>query len=122
MIAGPMAATLLADYGADVIKIEHPRDHDPLREWEPKRDGLSLWWKVLSRNKRLITLSLSQPEGQEMFLRLARWADVILESFRPGTFERWGLGYDALSRENHGVVLARISGFGQTGPYARRPG
>jgi crotonobetainyl-CoA:carnitine CoA-transferase CaiB-like acyl-CoA transferase len=122
MIAGPMAATLLADYGADVIKIEHPSEHDPLRAWEPKRDGLSLWWKVLNRNKRLITLSLSKPEGQALFRRLARWADVIVENFRPGTFERWGLGYEALARENAGVVLARISGYGQTGPYARRPG
>lgn len=122
VIAGPMAAVLLGDYGADVIKIEHPTEFDPLRDWEPKREGVSLWWKVLNRNKRLITLSLSKPEGRELFLRLAEWADVIVENFRPGTFERWGLGYNELARRNPRIVLARISGYGQTGPYARRPG
>lgn len=122
MIAGPMAAALLGDYGADVIKIEQPIEHDPLRDWEPKRDGVSLWWKVLNRNKRLITLSMSKPDGRELFLRLAAWADVIVENFRPGTFERWGLGYDELARWNPRIVLARVSGYGQTGPYARRPG
>lgn len=122
MIAGPMAASLLADYGADVIKLEHPDLLDPLRQWEPKREGISLWWKTLNRNKRLITLNLSESCGRELFRQLVRWADVVIENFRPGTFERWGLGYDDLADLNRGVILARVSGFGQTGPYARRPG
>ena len=122
MISGPMAACLFADYGADVVKIEHPRLHDPLREWEPKRDGISLWWKVINRNKRLITLDISTPSGQDMFRRLAGWADVVLENFRPGTFERWNVGYSDLSAVNPGLILVRISGYGQTGPYSQRPG
>jgi crotonobetainyl-CoA:carnitine CoA-transferase CaiB-like acyl-CoA transferase len=122
MIAGPMAASLLADYGADVIKLEHPDLLDPLRHWEPKREGISLWWKTLNRNKRLITLNLSEGCGRDLFRQLVRWADVVIENFRPGTFERWGLGYDDLAGLNRGVILARVSGFGQTGPYAGRPG
>jgi succinyl-CoA--D-citramalate CoA-transferase len=122
MIAGPMATVLLGDYGADVIKLEHPVLHDPLRDWAPKRDGISLWWKVLNRNKRVVTLDLSQRPGRDVFLRLVDWADVVVENFRPGTFERWGLGYPELSARKPGLVLVRVSGFGQTGPYARRPG
>jgi crotonobetainyl-CoA:carnitine CoA-transferase CaiB-like acyl-CoA transferase len=122
MIAGPMAACFLGDYGADVIKIEHPTLHDPLRDWEPKRDDVSLWWKVLNRNKRLITLSLSQAAGRDVFMKLVEWADVVVENFRPGTFEKWELSYEQLAERNPRVVLARVSGYGQTGPYRGRPG
>jgi len=122
MIAGPLAATQLADFGADVIKIEMPGVGDSIRHWAPLKDGRSLWWKVIGRNKRLITLTLSSPDGQDLFRSLARTADIIIENYRPGTFERWGLGYADLARINPGLVLVRVSGFGQTGPYARRGG
>ncbi|MEP9347730.1 CoA transferase [Xanthobacter sp. KR7-225] len=122
MIAGPLGATLLADFGADVIKIEQPGAGDPMREWTPIKDGKSLWWKVIGRNKRLITLTLSRPEGQEIFKRLVAEADVVIENFRPGTFEKWGLGYQALAAINPRLVLVRVSGFGQTGPYSTRGG
>jgi len=122
MIAGPLAATQLADFGADVIKIEMPGVGDSIRSWAPLKEGRSLWWKVIGRNKRLITLSLSSPEGQEIFRTLARTADIVIENYRPGTFERWGLGYADLARINPGLVLVRVSGFGQTGPYAKRGG
>lgn len=122
MIAGPMAATLLADHGADVVKIEHPSLHDPLRDWEPKKDGCSLWWKAMNRNKRFITLDLSKPDGQAIFERLVHRADVIIENFRPGTFERWGCGPDVIEMWNPRAVLVRVSGFGQTGPMAAQPG
>ena len=121
LFAGPMAATMLGDQGADVVKIEHPRG-DPARTHGASRDGIGLWWKMLGRNKRSVTLYLGSPEGQEVFRRLAADADVIIENFRPGTLERWGLGYDELSRDNPGLVLARVTGFGQFGPYASRPG
>lgn len=122
LVAGPMAACLLGDLGADVIKLEHPVLHDPLREWGPQKDGVSLWWKVINRNKRLVTLNLSTDDGQRLTRELVRWADVVIENFRPGTFERWNLGYEQLSEINPGVILVRLSGYGQTGPYARRPG
>lgn len=122
MIAGPLAATQLADFGADVIKIEQPGVGDPIRHWAPVKDGHSLWWKVIGRNKRLLTLSLSHPEGQALFRDLAREADIVIENYRPGTFERWGLGYAALSAINPRLILVRVSGFGQTGPYAHRGG
>lgn len=122
MIAGPLAATQLADFGADVIKVELPRVGDSMRHWTPMKEGRSLWWKVIGRNKRLITLTLSKPEGQEIFRDLVRTADVVIENYRPGTFERWGLGYSNLASINPGLVLVRVSGFGQTGPYARRGG
>ncbi len=122
MIAGPLAATQLADFGADVIKIEMPEVGDSMRHWAPIKDGKSLWWKVIGRNKRLVTLKLSTPEGSAVFKRLAAEADVVIENYRPGTFERWGLGYDVLSRVNPGLVFVRVSGFGQTGPYAKRGG
>jgi crotonobetainyl-CoA:carnitine CoA-transferase CaiB-like acyl-CoA transferase len=122
MIAGPLAATQLADFGADVIKIEMPRVGDSMRHWAPVKDDRSLWWKVIGRNKRLITLSLSSPRGQDLFKRLIRNADIVIENYRPGTFERWGLGYDVLSEINPRLVLVRVSGFGQTGPYAKRGG
>jgi crotonobetainyl-CoA:carnitine CoA-transferase CaiB-like acyl-CoA transferase len=122
LVAGPMAACLLGDLGADVIKLEHPVLSDPLREWGPQKDGVSLWWKVINRNKRLVTLNLSTGDGQRLAGELVRWADVVIENFRPGTFERWNLGYERLSEINPGVILVRLSGYGQTGPYARRPG
>ncbi|GAA0579532.1 CaiB/BaiF CoA transferase family protein [Actinomadura livida] len=121
LFAGPLAATLLADFGAEVIKIEHPRG-DPVRGHGAQRDGVGLWWKMLGRGKKAVTLYLGSPEGQELFRRMAADADVVIENFRPGTLERWGLGYDALREINPRLVLARVTGFGQTGPYAGRPG
>jgi crotonobetainyl-CoA:carnitine CoA-transferase CaiB-like acyl-CoA transferase len=122
LFAAPLAGMLLGDYGADVVKLEHPRRPDPARGHGPSKDGAGLWFKALARNKRLVTLDLSQPEGAELFLRLAERADVVLENFRPGTLERWGLGWAELSAANPRLVLARVTGFGQTGPYAARPG
>jgi len=122
LFAAPIAGMLLGDYGADVIKIEHPRRPDPARGHGPNKDDVGLWFKTLGRNKRLVTLDLSQPDGRDIFLRLAERSDVVLENFRPGTLERWGLGWDELSAVNPRLVLARVSGFGQTGPYAGRPG
>jgi crotonobetainyl-CoA:carnitine CoA-transferase CaiB-like acyl-CoA transferase len=121
LFAGPLAATVLGDFGAEVIKVEHPKG-DPSRSHGWAKDGVGLWWKMLGRNKRCVTLSLSKPEGAELFKKLARGADVLIESFRPGTLERWGLGYEQLSEENPGLVLARVTGFGQFGPYSNRPG
>jgi crotonobetainyl-CoA:carnitine CoA-transferase CaiB-like acyl-CoA transferase len=122
MIAGPLAATQLADFGADVIKVELPGIGDSMRHWTPMKEGKSLWWKVIGRNKRLITLTLSKARGQELFRELVKTADIVIENYRPGTFERWGLGYDELSKINPRLVLVRVSGFGQSGPYARRGG
>ncbi|MFC5061191.1 CaiB/BaiF CoA transferase family protein [Actinomycetospora atypica] len=121
LFAGPLAATMLGDQGAEVIKIEHPRG-DPSRTHGAQRDGVGLWWKMLGRNKKSVTLVLSTPEGRELFRELAADADVVIENFRPGTLERWGLGPDVLRERNPGLVLARVTGFGQTGPYAGRPG
>lgn len=122
MIAGPLAATQLADFGAEVIKVEMPGVGDSMRHWTPMKDGHSLWWKVIGRNKRLITLTLSKPRGQELFRELARTADIVIENYRPGTFERWGLSYADLAKINPRLVMVRVSGFGQTGPYAKRGG
>jgi crotonobetainyl-CoA:carnitine CoA-transferase CaiB-like acyl-CoA transferase len=122
LFAAPITGMLLADHGADVIKIEHPRRPDPARGHGPAKDGVGLWFKTLARNKRLITLDLSHPDGRDLFLRLAESADVVIENFRPGTLERWGLGWEELSARNERLVLARVSGFGQTGPAARKPG
>ena len=122
LFAAPFAGMLLGDFGADVIKIEHPRRPDPARGHGPSREGEGLWFKSLARNKRLLTLDLSKPEGAAIFLRLIERSDVVLENFRPGTLERWGLGWEELSAVNPRLVLARVSGFGQTGPYAQRPG
>jgi crotonobetainyl-CoA:carnitine CoA-transferase CaiB-like acyl-CoA transferase len=121
LLAGPFAARLLGDYGAEVIKVEHP-DGDPLRRFGTRHSDISLWWKVLARNKKSVTMYLGSELGQRVFRQLAAEADVVIENFRPGTLERWGLGYDVLSAENPGLVLVRVTGFGQTGPYARRPG
>jgi crotonobetainyl-CoA:carnitine CoA-transferase CaiB-like acyl-CoA transferase len=117
-----MAAMHLGDLGADVVKVEHPRRPDPSRGHGAARDGVNLWWKTLGRNKRAITADLSSPGGRDVFLALAATADVIIENFRPGTLERWGLGYEQLTERNPGLVLARVSGFGQVGPYRSRPG
>jgi crotonobetainyl-CoA:carnitine CoA-transferase CaiB-like acyl-CoA transferase len=121
LFAGPLAATMLGDFGAEVIKIEHPRG-DPVRSHGASKDGVGLWGKVVGRNKRGITLYLGSPEGQEVFRRLVADADVVIENFRPGTLERWGLGYPELSAENPRLILTRVTGFGQIGPYAGRPG
>jgi crotonobetainyl-CoA:carnitine CoA-transferase CaiB-like acyl-CoA transferase len=122
LFAAPLAAMLLADFGADVIKIEHPTRPDPARGHGPSKDGVGLWFKTLARNKRLITLDLSKRGGRDAFLRLVERSDVVIENFRPGTLERWSLGPDELFAVNPRVVVARVSGFGQTGPYASRPG
>jgi formyl-CoA transferase len=123
LLAGPFAGRLLGDLGADVIKIEPPGKPDPLRDWGQARyEGRSLFWPVQSRNKQCVTLNLREPRGQELLLELVRVSDVVTENFRPGTLERWNLGYDRLSEANPGIVLARISGYGQTGPYAGRAG
>jgi crotonobetainyl-CoA:carnitine CoA-transferase CaiB-like acyl-CoA transferase len=122
LFAGPMAAMHLGDFGAEVIKIEHPRRPDPSRGHGPAKDGQNLWWKTLGRNKRTVQLDLSSPAGQEALLRLVATADVLIENFRPDTLERWNLGYDRLKEANPGLVLARVTGFGQVGPYRRRPG
>ncbi len=122
LFAAPLAAMFLADFGADVIKIEHPQKPDPARGHGASKDGIGLWFKTLSRNKRLITLDLSRNGGRDAFLRLTETADVVIENFRPGTLERWQLGPEELFAVNPRVVVARISGFGQIGPYASRPG
>jgi crotonobetainyl-CoA:carnitine CoA-transferase CaiB-like acyl-CoA transferase len=122
LFAGPLAAAFLGDFGAEVVKVEHPTKPDPSRGHGPARDGKGLWWKVLGRNKRTVTLDLSVPEGADVLLRLVAGADVLVENFRPGTLERWGIGPEVLHEVNRGLVIARISGFGQIGPYARRPG
>ncbi|TXL88590.1 CoA transferase [Streptomyces sp. IB2014 016-6] len=122
ILAGPLCAQLLGDYGADVIKIEHPVAGDGMRGHGHTKDGHSLWWKEISRNKRTVGLSLSVPRGAKIFRSLIARADVLVENFRPGTLERWGLGPEELHRVNPGLVIVRITGFGQTGPYAGRAG
>lgn len=122
LFAGPLAATMLGDFGAEVVKVEHPTRPDPSRGHGPSKDGVGLWWKLLGRNKRTITLDLSRPAGRTTLLRLAATADVVVENFRPGTLEKWDLGWDELSAVNPRLVLTRVTGFGQFGPYARRPG
>jgi crotonobetainyl-CoA:carnitine CoA-transferase CaiB-like acyl-CoA transferase len=122
LFAAPLAGMFLGDYGADVVKVEHPRRVDPARGHGPQKEGQGLWFKALARNKRLVTLDLSKPAGADLFLRLAERADVVIENFRPGTLERWGVGPDELRARNERLVVARVSGFGQTGPYASRPG
>ena len=121
LLAGPVVASLMADFGADVIKIEHPRG-DQLRSLDSTDNGESLWWALASRNKRCVTLDLSRPAGQELVRRLLCDADVLVESFRPGTLERWNLAPDALHELNPGLVIVRTTGFGQSGPYSALPG
>jgi len=122
LIAGPFAARTLADFGAEVIKVEPPGAGDPLRKWRMLREGTSVWWHAQSRNKQSVALDLRQPEGQAIARELAQQADVLIENFRPGTLEGWGMGYEELSRGNPGLIMLRISGYGQTGPYRDKPG
>ncbi|HZY20052.1 MAG TPA: CoA transferase [Ramlibacter sp.] len=122
LIAGPFAGKTLGDFGADVIKIEAPGTGDALRNWRLLQEGTSVWWQVQSRNKRSIALDLRDPEGQRIARRLIAQADVLIENFRPGTLEGWGMDYDSLAQDNPGLVMLRISGYGQTGPYRDMPG
>lgn len=121
ILAGPLTAQILGDFGAEVIKIEHPAKPDGMRGHGLDKDGVPLWWTMISRNKRTMTLHLGTEEGQEIFRRLASKADVVIENFRPGTFERWGLDYETLAERNPGLIMLRVTGFGQDGPYAPRP-
>jgi formyl-CoA transferase len=121
VVCGPLAAMLLADFGAEVINIEHPKGGDPIRQHGDMKDGVPLWWSMLGRNKKSITLYLGDPDGQALFREMARNADVVLENFRPGTLARWGLDYETLAADNPGLVLTHISGYGQTGPRAGEP-
>lgn len=123
LIAGPFCGQLLGDMGADVVKIEEPATGDPVRQWgQAHPQGQSLWWAVLGRNKRSVTLNLRSEAGQRVAQQLIAGADVVIENFRPGSLEKWGMDYHSLSAENPGLIMVRVSGFGQTGPYASRPG
>jgi len=122
LFAGPLSATLLADLGADVVKVEHPRKGDTARTFGPQKDGKGVYWKSLARNKRCVTLDLSRPKGQGLFLDLVRNVDVVIENFRPGTLERWNVGWDAIESVNPRAVLLRTSAFGPGGPYSGFPG
>ena len=122
LIAGPFAGCMLAYFGAEVVKIEPPGTGDPLRNWRVLKDGTSLWWRAMGRNKKCITLNLREPRGRELARALARRSDVLIENFRPGTMEKWGLGPEELRTEVPDLVYARVSGYGQTGPYAAKPG
>ena len=127
LIAGPFAGKTLADFGAEVIKIEPPATEaaaggDPLRQWRMLHEGTSVWWQVQSRNKKSVVLDLRTPEGRELAARLIDEADVLIENFKPGTMEKWGMGYEQLSARNPGLIMLRISGYGQSGPYKDRPG
>ncbi|AYV45722.1 formyl-CoA transferase [Caulobacter flavus] len=123
LIAGPFCGQVLGDFGAEVIKLEDPKTGDPMRQWgRSKPKGLSPWWPVIGRNKKSVTVDLRTDEGRAIARELIATADVVVENFRPGTLEKWGLGYEELARTNPGLVMARVSGFGQTGPYAKRAG
>jgi crotonobetainyl-CoA:carnitine CoA-transferase CaiB-like acyl-CoA transferase len=122
LIAGPSAGRLFAEFGAEVIKVENPKDGDPIRKWRIVENGTSLWWYIQSRNKKSITLDLRQDEGQEIIKRLAAEVDIIIENFRPGTLEKWGIGYEQLKELNPGLIMIRISGYGQDGPYKDKAG
>ena len=122
LLAGPMTTMFLADFGADVIKVEHPEHGDELRGWGHSKDDVGLYFKVLNRNKRLVSLNLSRTRGRELAAELAAGCDVVVEAFRPGTMARWGLDYATLSERNPGLIMAHISGYGQTGPLSHRPG
>ena len=122
LIAGPFCGRLLAEFGAEVVKVETPGEGDPLRKWRMLHEGNSLWWYAQARNKKSIAVNLREPDGQAVVRRLIAGADIVVENFRPGTLEKWNLGYDALARENPGLVMVRLSGYGQTGPYKERPG
>lgn len=122
LVAGPYASALLAQFGAEVIKIESPEDGDPLRKWRKVHDGTSLWWYSQSRNKKSVTLDLKSEEARSIVRRLVRDVDIVIENFRPGTLEKWGIGWEHLSVVNPQLIMVRISGYGQTGPYRERPG
>jgi succinyl-CoA---D-citramalate CoA-transferase len=122
LIAGPFCARLLAEFGAEVIKVEPPGNGDPLRKWRKLHEGTSLWWYAQARNKKSVTLDLKRREAQEIVRKLARDADIVVENFRPGAMEKWGLGWDDLSKINPRLIMVRLSGFGQTGPYRDRAG
>lgn len=122
LIAGPFAGSTLANFGAEVIKVEPPKGGDPMRSWRMLHEGTSLWWYGIARNKKSITLDLRKAEGRSLLLALVKQCDIVIENFRPGRLEEWGLSYEVLSREHPGLIMVRVSGFGQTGPYAKRPG
>src|SRR3954469_23684296 len=122
LIAGPFCSRMLAEFGAQVIKIEAPDGGDPLRQWRKLHHGTSLWWYLQARNKKSVTVNMREPEGQQIVRELAAKADIVIENFRPGTLEKWGLGWEELSKLNPGLVLVRLSGYGQTGPYRERVG
>lgn len=123
LLAGPFCGQLLGDLGAEVIKVEPPGSGDPMRQWgRNKVNGRSLWWPIVARNKKSVTIDLHKPEGQQLARCLIAKADILVENFRPGTLEKWGLGYDELSRDNPGLIMVRVSGYGQNGPYHRRAG
>jgi len=122
LIAGPYCARLMAEFGAEVVKVETPGEGDPLRKWRKLHEGNSLWWYAQARNKRSIAVNLKAPEGQEVVRRLVAQADIVVENFRPGTLEKWNLGYEQLAKDNPKLVMVRLSGFGQTGPYKDAPG
>ena len=123
LLAGPFCGQMLGDMGADVIKIEDPAKGDPLRQWGRELpQGQSLWWSIVGRNKRSVTLNLRESEAQEIARKILSTADILIENFRPGTMERWGLGYEALKQLNPGLIMVRVSGFGQDGPYSQRAG
>ena len=123
LIAGPFCGQILGDFGAEVIKVEDPKVGDPMRQWgRSLPQGLSPWWPVIGRNKKSVGLDLRTPQGQAIARSLIAGADIVIENFRPGAMEKWGLGYDVLSKDNPGLIMARISGFGQTGPYSQRAG
>ena len=122
LLAGPFASVLLAWFGADVIKVEPPDGGDPIRNWRAMYKGTALWWLTLGRNKRCVTADLRKPEGRSLVKRLASHCDVLLENFRPGRMEEWGLGYDDLQAVRPGMIMCRVSGYGQTGPFREKPG
>jgi formyl-CoA transferase len=122
LIAGPFAGSMLANFGAEVIKVEPPGAGDPMRSWRMLHEGTSLWWYSIARNKKSVTLDLRHARARELLLSLIDKSDILIENFRPGRMEEWGLGYDTLAARHPGLIMVRVSGWGQTGPYARRPG
>ena len=122
LLAGPFTGTILGYFGAEVIKIEHPKNGDPIRNWRETKNGTSLWWSSLARNKKCVTLDLSTSKGRDILKTLITKSDILIENFRPGTIEKWGMGPEVLKDTNPSLILARISGYGQNGPYANKPG
>jgi crotonobetainyl-CoA:carnitine CoA-transferase CaiB-like acyl-CoA transferase len=122
LLAGPFASAMLAWFGAQVVKVEPPVVGDPIRTWRGLYKGTSLWWYALGRNKKSVTINLREPRGQELVRKLVGHVDVVIENFKPGTMEKWGMGYEDLKQINPGLIMARVSGWGQTGPYAHKPG